>query len=950
MAGTGSIINATINASGTVIEPEPENVTIPEGVTAVIAGEEVVGGEEPPSEPVAPPVGPVFVPISAISVEGVPAVGQTLAAKVTPENATVTYQWMRSDSEDKDGPYTNISGATEKTYRLASEDVGRYIKVKAIGTGNYKGIVESESAGPVVAAPVVSTYKFSYTVPTEITENEEVSIDVTFATDEKGDFGYDKVRFEFAAIGPEGATITFKASDSNEVEHTFTNEGVWGPAEGFEIPAEYTATTTWKIIFDRAGEYIITFKLINLADGAVITEGSETITVEAEEAPDTTSPELVGLIAYLSDGTSREAEIVEGRWTLEWTVGEKVTKIEAAASESVRLVEGASAVVTISGPGISDGTEYGTIAVDEEDPTKVIIKPNPGNETAGLAGEFTFTVAEGVLEDLAGNKNAETILTLTVDPPVDKPVYIERTGACYSGIQSAINESIEGDMVIVAPGEHVQDAEIIIPPKVTLKLNPEVVLKFAKVDPLIGITVNGTLIAEGTESEKIVFTSSGEEPVAGDWKGISFGTTAKDSKIDNCIIEYARVGINVAWTTITEEQACPLTITNNTLKEISNRGVQLAGWNSGSGVPRDYKPISDIVISGNTFVDVGKGTTGDPMAIYTASVKNVNISNNTFQGGEGTYLAYLGIAFDNYVFENNTINNPGYNHGIFISTTTGAPVIEGNVFRGTAKEGFRCIYASGHAGMTVEENGFYCGSSGVYMVWFKYGLDQDIVKDNIFDGVGTDSGDSYAIVDSIANPQFGGIRETVIEGNTIKNTKGVGIYACFGNYGDSDWGTVTITNNAIETNRVGIRVGDTGTDPLYGINGIEAHSNKIVDNEMGVQNIKAGTVFDAVYNYWGHESGPKHDVLNPDGQGNPVSDNVEFSPWYIDEDCNILADLIGEMRSSEIIAEDVTITCSGNGRRLEPTVIAVAEGATVEETSPHVIKRSIYLSCAEYWK
>ena len=49
---------------------------------------------------------------------------------------------------------------------------------------------------------------------------------VTFETDgEPGDIGCDGVRFKFAAEGPEGATVTFKAVDSNNDEYTFTNEG-----------------------------------------------------------------------------------------------------------------------------------------------------------------------------------------------------------------------------------------------------------------------------------------------------------------------------------------------------------------------------------------------------------------------------------------------------------------------------------------------------------------------------------------------------------------------------------------------------------------------------------------------------------------------------------------------------------------------------------------------------
>ncbi|MGI6332170.1 MAG: hypothetical protein ACOX1Y_10600 [Zhaonellaceae bacterium] len=74
-------------------------------------------------------------------------------------------------------------------------------------------------------------------MPADVVAGQEVEVPVTFKTDVKGDIGYEGVRFKFTAQGP--GDVTFKAVDSNEVEHTFTNEGYWGPDGGFDIPAEY---------------------------------------------------------------------------------------------------------------------------------------------------------------------------------------------------------------------------------------------------------------------------------------------------------------------------------------------------------------------------------------------------------------------------------------------------------------------------------------------------------------------------------------------------------------------------------------------------------------------------------------------------------------------------------------------------------------------------------------
>ena len=89
-------------------------------------------------------------PVTAIGpVGGTAKVGQALTAgDLTPENATVTYQWQKSLTPF--GPYVNISGATANAYTVASGDYYYYIRVVATGTGGYSGSITSTYTGPVV--------------------------------------------------------------------------------------------------------------------------------------------------------------------------------------------------------------------------------------------------------------------------------------------------------------------------------------------------------------------------------------------------------------------------------------------------------------------------------------------------------------------------------------------------------------------------------------------------------------------------------------------------------------------------------------------------------------------------------------------------------------------------------------------------------------------------------
>ncbi len=170
VTGQGTIKTANVNTDDYSFEKEPEK--------KVVDGEEVKE-EKKTSGGGGGGGGGKEVPVSAISVEGVAKVGETLTAKVTPSGATVNYQWMRADNGET---WDDIADATNKTYELVADDVGNYIKVKATGTGNYKGTVESEPVGPVEAAeeaPVVEVTRKA--APTQDPGNTGGDLEYNFA-------------------------------------------------------------------------------------------------------------------------------------------------------------------------------------------------------------------------------------------------------------------------------------------------------------------------------------------------------------------------------------------------------------------------------------------------------------------------------------------------------------------------------------------------------------------------------------------------------------------------------------------------------------------------------------------------------------------------------------------------------------------------------------------------
>lgn len=472
----------------------------------------------------------------------------------------------------------------------------------------------------------------------------------------------------------------------------------------------------------------------------------------------------------------------------------------------------------------------------------------------------------------------------------------------------------------VAGSPYIVTGDVTVNAEVTLTIKAGVTVKF---NNAIRLICNGILSAEGTVSEQITFTSNEVTPMAGNWQGLIFGTTAVNSKIDNCVIEYAYNGVDVDWSTIPGAQTSPVTIKNSTLQNIAYRGVNFRGKDDGSSTLY-YNPVEHIVVTGNDFIDVGKSNAGsNPMAIYTRSVKGVDISDNLFLRGEGTYFAYLGVACEDYEFRDNIIRDPGYAQGIYVSIDYtnikgGIPIISRNKFEGTATaNNFRCIYISGHDGLVVKDNEFYTGNSGVYLLWFG-GEGGDLIEGNLFDGVGTGNDDSFAIVDSLIGSYIGTVE---IRNNTIKNTNGIGVWATPGNQGNC-----IIQGNNIESNTVGIRVGTDSWD----VDTVSANFNTIVDNGVGLERI--GTVsesFNATQNWWGDASGSKQATTNPSATGDEVSDNVEYFPWFTNSEKTTLVQFVTLTKTGPATANqgnDITYTITyKNEGTFDTTNIVVTE-------------------------
>ena len=443
-------------------------------------------------------------------------------------------------------------------------------------------------------------------------------------------------------VTPADATVVVKDSKGNVV--ATTTPGVYKLT-----PGTYTYTVSKTGYKDATGGFTVVNKDL-------------TIEVNLNLAPDSTPPTLKSLTAYLKDDGTRAATLVGGKWTLEWTVGETVTKIEAITSEPVKLAgDPAQAVVTMSGGSIPAGTVYGTIAVDPSNAKKLIITPNEGNETAGLAGTFTFTVAAGVVEDLAGNKNKVISVILKVAPPEGRPIYNETKRTYHATIKEAIDEADEGNSILLTAGNYTITDTIDINKAITIK---------------------------GAANFSSIIQTSGGNPV--------FKLRAA-ATLD---------GIFIRKTDKVNQHLIEITVNNVVIKNCKFIGQYNQGDNEVVRAILTYAGVTGYTLSGNYFENVrqpayleGTGKVENNFVKNTRGwVVCVNyeviFSGNTFEDN----------AVDIAIIENNQTQSNFYKDIAKISRLNNGAHVENQLLKASAKNGNLVVEAGGNQYINSIEN------------------------------------------------------------------------------------------------------------------------------------------------------------------------------------------------------------------------------------------------------
>ena len=272
-----------------------------------------------------------------------------------------------------------------------------------------------------------------------------------------------------------------------------------------------------------------------------------------------------------------------------------------------------------------------------------------------------------------------------------------------------------------------------------------------------------------------------------------------------------------------------------------------------------------LAVAAGTYVEVGQIVINKDLTIIGENKDTTIIKPDP--GFTDSYLFRVNAGEFN--LSNVTLDGDGNLYGGVRYTAPGTGTLDNNIFKNIVFPSYTGIGVVVYADDVVVSNNIFT-NIGRVGIWV--GADNVLVTGNTYAGKGEGDWLDYGI-----EVGYGGV--ATITDNTITNCKGVassdgstsaGILVTT-YYGSGT--TATITGNTLTGNTGGIGVGYDDEDTST----VVAHYNNINGNtDYGIDT--TASVVDALYNWWGDETGPSHD-LNLGGQGDAVSDNVDFSPW-----------------------------------------------------------------------
>lgn len=184
------------------------------------------------------------------------------------------------------------------------------------------------------------------------------------------------------------------------------------------------------------------------------------------------------------------------------------------------------------------------------------------------------------------------------------------------------------------------------------------------------LEIRGTLKAEGTASEKIVFTSKYDTEYggvgsasAGDWKNIVFTSTSTDSVLDYTLFRYG----GKSNSQMIKVDSSLIELKNSTLENSQTDGIYLKNSNSKieDSIIRDNR-IGIVIEGGSPEIKNNQIKDNSQYGIKITDSASPEIKNNSFSNNSIAAI-YLKSSYPE--FSNNSASNNGLN-GILVDSQT----------------------------------------------------------------------------------------------------------------------------------------------------------------------------------------------------------------------------------------------------------------------------------------
>lgn len=372
--------------------------------------------------------------------------------------------------------------------------------------------------------------------------------------------------------------------------------------------------------------------------------------------------------------------------------------------------------------------------------------------------------------------------------------------------------------------------------------------------------------------------------------GINFaGTVDPDTVVaENTITNVGGIGINFAG------NADGSTTTANEIVDSTNAGVEYGG------------SANQVALVNNRISNTGAGGDG---VNFTGAANFAVVDGNTIEDAGRHGIRFADVANDTFV-NDNTIRR-ATNAGLLFAVTVTRVAITNNVITDCVEQGMlfngAVLYenlsilgnvvtyindnddswgilfegpggvpvATGFLHVNINNNTIANNSNGIGIqltagnnMQFLM-LDGNVIRDNGFaDGVNDNQFGLQLLADgALGQAQDIEILNSAMHGNEIA----LDIDNAGGNVHN-----VNVTHNTFSENDTGVAVGDENNTINF---------NDFVDNASGGYAVDGRNIggpltvkVNAENNWWGDASGPFH-LTNPTGQGDAVTNYVDFSPW-----------------------------------------------------------------------